>query len=74
MVSPSHSGARRRRGYGVKSREGWLVAGVAILLCALSVAIPVQLGLGPWQVYFISAAGVIITIGALLWVIMTHSD
>ena len=61
-------------GYSVRSREGWVVAVVAVILCAFSVVAPVQLGLGAWQVYFIAAAGVMITIGALLRVIMTHSD
>ena len=61
-------------GYGVRSRGGWIVAAIAVVLCALSVVIPIQLGLGPWQVYFIAAAGVMTTIGALLWVITTHSD
>jgi hypothetical protein len=61
-------------GYSIRSREGLVVAVVAVLLCAFSVVVPVQLGLGAWQVYFIAAAGVIITIGTLLRVIMTHSD
>lgn len=61
-------------GYGVRSREGWIIAAIAVVLCAVSVVVPVQLGLGAWQVYCIAAASIILVIAVLLWIIVTHSD
>lgn len=61
-------------GYGIRSREGWIIAAIGVVLCSLSVVVPVQLGLGAWEVYLIAAASIILVVGALLWVIVTHSD